>query len=215
MFGATSLVLAVSLSMDSFAAALGRGAVQKRPAMSEALRVGFAFGACQLSMASIGWALGFAFAGFVQAVDHWIAFGLLLLIGGSMIRNALAGESDDDAAATRSGWLALLTVAVATSITEDGVLSSAIELVHSDPDLNYRVFEEEGNHTVVAEWQNWGKKLRLPLFIRAGDGTYLPYSQQVSGITAAPPAPRRRLAADAARRPRFLNRRKPGQPDAV
>jgi hypothetical protein len=106
-------------------------------------------------------------------------------------------------------------VAVATSLTEEGVLSSAIELVHSDPELNYRVFEEEGNHTVVAEWQNWGKKLRLPLFIKAGDGTYLPYSQQVSGINAAPPAPRRRFAADASRRPRFLNRRKPGQPDAV
>lgn len=121
MFGVTSLALAVSLSMDSFAAALGRGAAQKRPGLSEALRVGIAFGACQLSMASIGWAVGSAFAGFVQAVDHWIAFGLLLLIGGSMIRNALAGEQDDDAAATRSGWLALLTVAVATSIDASAV----------------------------------------------------------------------------------------------
>src|SRR5215217_5847460 len=105
-------------------------------------------------------------------------------------------------------------VAVATSISEDGVLTSAIELVHSDSELNYRVFEEEGNHNVVAEWQNWGKKLRLPLFIKAGDGCYMPYSQQVDGVMVGNTASRRKLVAEAGRRPRFLNRRKPGQPDA-
>jgi hypothetical protein len=105
-------------------------------------------------------------------------------------------------------------VAVATSISGEGVLSSSIELVHSDPELNYRVFEEEGNHTVVAEWQNWGKKLRLPLYIKAGDGSYIPYSQQVGGIAASAVPARRKLASVASRRPRFLNRRKPGQPEA-
>ncbi|WEJ57748.1 DUF6101 family protein [Devosia sp. FJ2-5-3] len=102
-------------------------------------------------------------------------------------------------------------VAVATKISEDGVLTSLIELVHPDSELNYKVFEEEGNHSVVAEWQNWGKKLRLPLFIKAGDGAYMPYSQQVDGIMLGEVAHRRKLAAEAARRPRFLNRRKPGQ----
>ena len=101
-------------------------------------------------------------------------------------------------------------VAVSTHITEDGVLSSAIELVHGDPDLNYRVFEEIGNANVVAEWQNWGKKLRLPLFIKAGDGSLLPYSQQVDGLNLGQSTSRRKLAAEAGRRPRFLNRRKPG-----
>jgi hypothetical protein len=102
-------------------------------------------------------------------------------------------------------------VAVSTRISPEGVLSSAIELVHSDPDLNYRVFEEEGNSDVVAEWQNWGKKLRLPLFIRSGDGNLLPYSQLVDGVALGSNSERRRLAAEAARRPRFLNRRKPGE----
>jgi hypothetical protein len=102
-------------------------------------------------------------------------------------------------------------VAVSTTITEDGVLSSAIELVHGDPDLNYRVFEEVGNANVVAEWQNWGKKLRLPLFIKAGDGSMLPYSQQVDGLQVGAGTSRRKLAAEAGRRPRFLNRRKPGE----
>jgi hypothetical protein len=101
-------------------------------------------------------------------------------------------------------------VAVSTSISEDGVLSSAIFLVHGDPDLNYRVFEEIGNANVVAEWQNWGRKLRLPLFIKAGDGNLLPYSQQVDGVALGASSSRRKLAAEAGRRPRFLNRRKPG-----
>lgn len=101
-------------------------------------------------------------------------------------------------------------VAVSTSITEDGVLSSAIELVHGDPDLNYRVFEEVGNANIVAEWQNWGKKLRLPLYIKAGDGSLLPYSQQVDGLQVGNATARRKLAAEAGRRPRFLNRRKSG-----
>jgi len=102
-------------------------------------------------------------------------------------------------------------VAVSTHITEDGVLSSAIELVHGDPELNYRVFEEIGNANVVAEWQNWGRKLRLPLFIKAGDGSLLPYSQQVDGLALGQTTGRRKLAAEAGRRPRFLNRRKPGE----
>jgi Family of unknown function (DUF6101) len=102
-------------------------------------------------------------------------------------------------------------VAVSTQISEDGVLTSAIELVHGDPELNYRVFEEVGNGDVVAEWQNWGKKLRLPLFIKAGDGSMLPYSQQVSGLALGATLSRRKLAHDAERRPRFLNRRRPGE----
>jgi hypothetical protein len=101
-------------------------------------------------------------------------------------------------------------VAVATTISEEGVLTSTIELVHGDSELNYRVFEEIGNHNVVAEWQNWGRKLRLPLFIKAGDGAYMPYSQQVDGVALGNSASRRKMSAEANRRPRFLNRRKPG-----
>jgi Family of unknown function (DUF6101) len=106
-------------------------------------------------------------------------------------------------------------VAVSTTITEDGVLSSAIDLIHGDPNLNYRVFEELGNSDVVAEWQNWGKKLRLPLFIRTGDGSLLPYSQQVDGIAIGENNQRRRTAGQANRRPRFLNRRKPGNTESA
>jgi hypothetical protein len=105
-------------------------------------------------------------------------------------------------------------VAVSTSISEDGILSSAIELVHGDPDLNYRVFEEIGNANVVSEWQNRGKKLRLPLYIKAGDGNLLPYSQTVDGVHLGQNNGRRKLVAEASRRPAFLHRRKPGDVSA-
>jgi len=105
-------------------------------------------------------------------------------------------------------------VAVSTRISEDGVLTSAIELVHGDPELNYQVFEEVGYSDVVAEWQNWGRKLRLPLYIKAGDGSLLPYSQQVSGVALGSNVARRRLAHDVERRPHFLNRRRPGETTA-
>jgi hypothetical protein len=106
-------------------------------------------------------------------------------------------------------------VVVSTSISEDGVLASAIELLHADETLNYRVFEESGNANVVAEWQNWGRKLRLPLFIRAGNGGLMPYSQRVSGVIVGDDSDRRRLSADAKRRPRFLNRRKIGETESA
>jgi len=105
-------------------------------------------------------------------------------------------------------------VAVITSISDEGELSSAIELVHDDSELNYRVFSEVGNANVVAEWQNWGRKLRLPLFIQSGDGKLMPYSQRVSGIVVGDEKSRRKLAIDANRRPRFLNRRRPGSESA-
>lgn len=99
-------------------------------------------------------------------------------------------------------------VAVATAINEEGVLTSTIELVHQDPDFNYQVFEETGNTQIIAEWQNWGRQLRLPLFIRGGDGELVAYSQQVDGVMLGQTNARRKTVNEANRRPRFLNRRK-------
>ncbi|RDE10638.1 hypothetical protein DVH29_01435 [Pelagibacterium lacus] len=102
-------------------------------------------------------------------------------------------------------------VAVATHISESGDLTSTIELVHPNGDFNYRVYEEGGNANIVAEWQNWGKKLRLPLYIRAGDGSLVAYSQQIDGVMVGVEHSRRMLSAEAERRTRFARRRKPGE----
>lgn len=113
---ATALILAFSLSMDSFAAALGTGAVLRRPGVGEALRVGVMFGGVQLATPLIGFALGLTFATYVEAVDHWIAFLLLLGVGGKMLWESFSDDEEDDSPDGRLALGQLFLMAVATSI---------------------------------------------------------------------------------------------------
>lgn len=115
----TVFLLALALSMDAFAAALSQGAVARpRPRLAGALRVGLAFGLAQGLMPLLGWSLGLAFAPVIRDVDHWIALGLLSLIGGHMVH---AGLSDRQAPAVERalplvrGW-PLLAASLATSV---------------------------------------------------------------------------------------------------
>ncbi|WP_119680826.1 manganese efflux pump MntP [Indioceanicola profundi] len=89
-------------------------------------------GICQLLMPLLGWAVGISFADLVQSVDHWVAFILFSLIGGSMVRNALSSRDDDPAVAKRTSWLALLSTAVATSIDASAV---GVGLAMADIDI--------------------------------------------------------------------------------
>ena len=106
------ILLAAALAMDAFAVALVHGAVA-RPGWAGALTVGLAFGLAQGLMPLFGWSLGQAFAGPVEAFDHWIAFALLGGIGVKMIHDAAAGGPE--ATVALAGW-GLLTAAVATSV---------------------------------------------------------------------------------------------------
>jgi len=115
-------VLSVSMSADAFAAAIGRGA-QHRPTLPQALRSGLVFGVVEAITPLIGFALGVAAAGFVEAIDHWIAFGLLGAVGGKMVWEALKrdeAEADAGKAGSR-GLLALVATAVGTSIDAGAV----------------------------------------------------------------------------------------------
>jgi len=119
-------VLSLSMSADAFAAAIGRGA-QHRPTLPQALRAGLVFGVIEAVTPLIGFALGVAAAGFVAAIDHWIAFGLLGAVGGKMIWEALKPDEDaeeDETATGRAasrGLLALIATAVGTSIDAGAV----------------------------------------------------------------------------------------------
>lgn len=109
------LLLAVGVSMDAFAVSIGKGLSAQRASWREALTVGLWFGGFQALMPVIGYYLGISFADLVTKVDHWIAFGLLLLIGGNMIREALQPE-DEKTADTSFGFKTMLVLAIATSI---------------------------------------------------------------------------------------------------
>ena len=109
------LLLALALAADAFAVSLVRGSVGEHRLL-RALEVGLAFGAAQGLMPLIGWALGMLFAEAIEAVDHWIAFGLLSILGLKMIREAWLDEPEELVPSRSGFWLGLLAAALATSI---------------------------------------------------------------------------------------------------
>lgn len=111
------LVLALSMSADAFAAAIGRGAAH-RPTLLQAIRSGLVFGGIETITPLLGWAAGSLAADYVEQIDHWIAFTLLALVGGHMIRQSLLeGRAEEEQAAPRrGGMLLLVATAIGTSI---------------------------------------------------------------------------------------------------
>ena len=117
MNAASISILALAMSTDAFAAAIGKGSVLAKPRWSEALKIGLIFGVIEAITPAVGWALGSAAAGYVEAWDHWIAFVLLLVLGGRMVLGAIrtAGNSEMSKPASQSFWL-LAATGFATSI---------------------------------------------------------------------------------------------------
>jgi len=114
MSPATILVLAFSMSVDAFAASVGRGAALGRPRLAEALRTGAVFGVIEAITPVLGWAAGVAASGFVEAVDHWIAFGLLAAVGIHMVLASLS-KKEDAPPVNRSPYV-LMATALGTSL---------------------------------------------------------------------------------------------------
>lgn len=107
-------LVAVGLSMDAFAVAVCKGlALKKADGKSMAL-VGLWFGGFQALMPVLGYLVGVRFKDAITAIDHWIAFGLLAVIGGNMIREAITGdnEAEDGSLSART----MVMLALATSI---------------------------------------------------------------------------------------------------
>ena len=117
-------ILAVGLSMDASAVAVCKGLAMRRVSLRQAAWVGLWFGGFQFLMPLLGFLLANSFAQAIASFDHWIAFLLLAVIGGNMVREALsAGEEEV------SGDLsvrAMFLLAIATSID---ALAAGISLV--------------------------------------------------------------------------------------
>jgi putative Mn2+ efflux pump MntP len=123
----TLILLAFGLAADAFAVALGQGAAVRTRAWRNALVVGLAFGGAQAIAPLIGWALSLLFTGFIESIDHWIAFVLLALLGAKMMREGFAkdppGEdSDPGREVVASGWrLIMLAIAVSIDAAAAGI----------------------------------------------------------------------------------------------
>lgn len=108
------IILAISLSMDAFAVALCKGLAIKKINLKSCLIVGLWFGVFQGVMPLVGYLLGNTFADKITAIDHWIAFVLLAIIGANMIKESL--NKEDGACNDSIGFKAMLIMAIATSI---------------------------------------------------------------------------------------------------
>ena len=108
------LILAIGLSMDAFAVAVCKGLALRKVRPAQMALVGLWFGGFQALMPVIGYLIGVQFSSYITAIDHWIAFALLALIGSNMVKEALSKE-DEEADASLS-FKKMLPLAVATSI---------------------------------------------------------------------------------------------------
>jgi len=110
------LLIAIGLSADCFAVALAASTSSKGYSYSQTLRVCLAFGAAQALMPMLGWLGGKTLVDLISRYDHWVAFGLLLVIGGRMIWESFHSKEDEARERDLSKGLSLLTLAMATSI---------------------------------------------------------------------------------------------------
>ena len=111
----TVLLIAIGLGIDAFSVAIGIGAANDKKSWAPVLRLAAAFGLFQFVMPIIGWLAGLTVVEIIASFDHWIAFALLALVGGKMIREGFEKESDEEKADQTRGW-PLLLLSIATSI---------------------------------------------------------------------------------------------------
>jgi putative Mn2+ efflux pump MntP len=110
------LIIAVGLSADCFAVALSSSISQRTLPLWQGFRVALSFGLFQAFMTVIGWLAGRTVIEFISAYDHWLAFALLLFVGGRMIWESLHEKGGRKANIDIARWLFLITLSVATSL---------------------------------------------------------------------------------------------------
>ncbi len=161
------IILAIALSMDAFAVAIGLGA--KKNTQGLAFKVGLYFGVSQALMPFIGYLSGRGILGWIDSYAHWIAFGLLVLIGIKMIYEGFQEGIEEDISALTNKML--LTLAVATSI--DALAAGfSLTLLDANPYVACLVI---GAVTFVFSWAG--------VFIGKQSGTWLESKAEIFGGT--------------------------------
>ena len=112
----TFLILAVGLSMDSLVVALTSGAVIANHQAVNVLKIAGMLAFMQMSLTIAGWMVGHTFAQHIYEYDHWLAFGILALLGTKIIVESLKGREDDKPPFNPLDIRVMFSLAVATSI---------------------------------------------------------------------------------------------------
>ena len=108
------ILIGIGLSMDAFAVSICKGLAAKDKPLKTAAVCGTWFGLFQAIMPVIGYYLGVLLAGLIESIDHWIAFGLLAIIGANMIKEAFSKKEED--VSNDLSFFKMLVLALATSV---------------------------------------------------------------------------------------------------
>lgn len=111
----TVLVLAIGISMDSFAVAISCGLAEQKVSFTHAVKIALAFATFQGILPVIGWFMGTGIKSYVEGIDHWIAFVLLAYLGGKMIYEGITMPADKKESDIYS-FRHIMTLSLATSI---------------------------------------------------------------------------------------------------
>jgi putative Mn2+ efflux pump MntP len=129
----TPALIGIGLSMDCFAVSLAIGTTTKTRLIYAAAIIALCFGVFQAGMTVIGWAAGVSLIGIISAYDHWVAFILLAVVGGKMIREGVWGDEEETPIEVIR-LVPVIVISVATSIdalavgVSFGVLQMAVLL---------------------------------------------------------------------------------------
>lgn len=116
MDGITLTAIAVALAMDAFAVALATGLTLPELTGRHLFRFGFHFGLFQALMPICGWLAGISLRAQIEAVDHWVAFTLLVSVGGKMLWDACHNDDDNPRSGDPTRGISLVMLSIATSI---------------------------------------------------------------------------------------------------
>lgn len=111
-----TLLLAFGMSMDAFAASIAKGATLHKPKFSDAIRTGLIFGVIEAITPLVGWGLGTLANQYILSWDHWVAFALLVFLGGRMVVEGFRNVEVGKAPCHRHGFWLLAATAFATSL---------------------------------------------------------------------------------------------------
>ena len=124
----TILSIAIALSMDAFSVSICKGLTTKKFSIKTAVLCGLWFGGFQALMPVIGYFLGVQFESLITNIDHWIAFGLLFLIGVNMIREAFGEEKDEKSSNNDTKTMFLLAIATSIDALAVGVTFAFLQV---------------------------------------------------------------------------------------
>ncbi len=123
-------LVAIALAVDAFSVAVATGVMLRKVDTRQTFRLAWHFGLFQAGMTLIGWTLGTAIRPFVMNIAPWVAFALLLFVGGRMIYDVLTRKEENEACKdpTRGGTMVFLSVATSIDALAVGLGFSLLEV---------------------------------------------------------------------------------------